>query len=100
MKEPLGFCPFCGAQGMWESSNWHRIQCSNPGCQCKGPVAPDRIHALSGWNKRTMGLSFCHAVNEVAKTVRQTMASMEWPPQDGDEQIDVVLQAIYALKKG
>jgi hypothetical protein len=31
------------------------------------------------------------------KTVRDVMAAMEWPPTDGDAQIDAVLDAIAAL---
>lgn len=54
----------------------------------------DCIAALS---RRTSATIRREAFEEAAIVARDAMAALEWPPQDGDQQIDEVLAAIRAL---
>ncbi len=37
-------------------------------------------------------------IDECKDAVRRRMVAQEWPPQDGDQQIDEVLEALDALR--
>ena len=43
---------------------------------------------------------YLKALEDAADKVRAVMVAQEWPPQDGDRQIDEVIAAIRAMIEG